>query len=424
MTKIADHSAEALQPLFESQDNQFEQIRNAGWASFQKNGWPTRKDEEYKFTALDRIFKQNIDFSTSGTSYSIDKDYAQSKFFDTDGHHLTFVNGNFKADWSSYESRNLNLSPFDQLDNSQLESIISQFGDDRASVAINHAFLSNGISIELEESKESLPIFIYQFYDASECTILSFPFVHVLANENAQVQIFEKTHSNGSHSHLASQITGIEIKNNASVHFTKIQGLDKRNYVLDNFFVKQHESSHFWANTISLSGGLIRNNLEISLEGEYAETNMFGLYFLDGKSHIDNHTVVDHKFPNCNSNELYKGIVDEEAKAIFNGKVFVRRVAQKTNAFQSNKNISLSDMATIHAKPQLEIWADDVQCSHGCTIGQLDNEALFYLQSRGINPAVAKAMLLGAFAAETMEHVNMEVIEDEINEYIHNRLGV
>ena len=151
---------------------------------------------------------------------------------------------------------------------------------------------------------------------------------------------------------------------------------------------------------------------------------MYGLYLLDGKSHVDNHTVVDHKFPNCDSNELYKGIVDGSSTGVFNGKIFVRQPAQKTNAFQANNNVSLSDSATIHTKPQLEIWADDVKCSHGCTIGELDEEALFYLKSRGIRPQVAKAMLLNAFAEESLAHVQLDLINEEIVNLIHQRLDV
>ncbi|MCP4459190.1 MAG: Fe-S cluster assembly protein SufD [Cytophagales bacterium] len=419
-----NHSAEALRPLFESQDGKFEKIRNAGWASFEKTGWPTRRDEEYKFTALDAIFKRNVDFSDGGFTYSIDKDYAHSKFYSEDGHHLVFVNGNYIESWSSIGEGKLSLSAFDKLNSENLATIVNQFGDDRASVAINHAFLSNGISIKVGKSVDSLPVFIYHFRDASESTTLSFPYIHVQAEENAQICLYEKSFSSGTHLHFASHMTGIEVGRNANVQFTKIQGLEKRDYTLDNLFVKQHESSHFFANTFSLSGSLIRNNTDISLDGQHCEANMYGLYFLDGHSHVDNHTVVDHRFPNCDSNELYKGIVDEHAAAVFNGKIFVRQAAQKTNAFQSNNNVSLSDTATIHTKPQLEIWADDVKCSHGCTIGQLDSEALFYLESRGIKPDMAKAMLLGAFAQESLDHVNLDIIKDEVSAHIHNRLGV
>ena len=150
--------------------------------------------------------------------------------------------------------------------------------------------------------------------------------------------------------------------------------------------------------TISLNGGIVRNNLNVVLEAERCEAHLYGLYFQNGKTHIDNHTVVDNVKPNCFSNELYKGIMNDEATGVFNGKIFVRQDAQKTNAYQSNKNILLSDNASVNSKPQLEIFADDVKCSHGCTVGQLDEEALFYLQSRGISENTARSLLVHAFA--------------------------
>lgn len=424
MVEIVNHNIEALRPLFESQNRQFGKIRKAGWTRFEKTGWPTQSSEEYKFTALDRIFKRNINFTESGFGHSIDKEYAQSKFYHVAGHHLVFVNGDFHESWSSIEADSLHLTEFDKMSTSALEKIINQFGDDRAVVAINHAFLSNGISLMVNKSKESLPILIYHFQDAFESTTLGFPFIHIHAKANAQIRLYEKNFSSGSHPYVASHVTGIEVEYNANVQFTKIQALKKREYVLDNLFVKQHGSSRFFTNTFSFSGGLIKNNINILLEGEHAEANMYGLYLLDGHSHVDNQTVVDHRSPNCKSNELYKGIVDKHATAIFNGKILVRPLAQKTNAFQANNTISLSDTATIHTKPQLEIWADDVTCSHGCTIGKLDSEALFYLQSRGIKPSLARAMLIKAFAQTSLEQINMDVVKDEISAHIHNRFGV
>jgi Fe-S cluster assembly protein SufD len=185
---------------------------------------------------------------------------------------------------------------------------------------------------------------------------------------------------------------------------------------------KQASSSNFKTFTFSLNGAMVRNNLNIKLDGEGIDTYMNGLYLLKGKTHVDNHTVVDHLKPNCHSSELYKGIMDGNSKGVFNGKIFVRQHAQKTNAFQSNKNILLSDTATINTKPQLEIWADDVSCSHGCTTGQLDMDALFYLQARGIKKEKAKAMLLHAFASDVLETVANEAIKTYLENIITERL--
>ena len=162
-----------------------------------------------------------------------------------------------------------------------------------------------------------------------------------------------------------------------------------------------------------MNGKLVRNNLQLALDGEGIESHMFGLYLVTGDTLADNHTVVDHQKPNSFSNEMYKGIMDGNSKGVFNGKIYVRPQAQKTNAFQANRNILLSDKATVNTKPQLEIWADDVKCSHGCTTGQLDEEAMFYLQTRGINKETARAMMLYAFAVEILENVK----NPELKEY-------
>jgi Fe-S cluster assembly protein SufD len=158
------------------------------------------------------------------------------------------------------------------------------------------------------------------------------------------------------------------------------------------------------------------------LDGEGIESHMYGLYLLGGNTLADNHTVADHKKPNSFSNELYKGIIDGTARGVFNGKIFVRPQAQKTNAFQANRNILLNDKATVNTKPQLEIWADDVKCSHGCTSGQLDEEAVFYLRARGISKETAQAMMLYAFAGEVLDAVKHPLLKDYLDQVISERL--
>jgi Fe-S cluster assembly protein SufD len=158
------------------------------------------------------------------------------------------------------------------------------------------------------------------------------------------------------------------------------------------------------------------------MEAEYGESHMYGLYLLDGKTHVDNHTIVDNVMPNCFSNELYKGIMDGESTGVFNGKIFVRKDAQKTNAYQSNKNVLLTDTASVNTKPQLEIFADDVKCSHGCTIGKLDEEALFYLRARGIGERSAKSLLLHAFAVDILDNIKSEPLREYVDKLISERL--
>jgi Fe-S cluster assembly protein SufD len=186
--------------------------------------------------------------------------------------------------------------------------------------------------------------------------------------------------------------------------------------------IRQIAKSYTHTVTISLNGGIIRNNLNLVLDAERCEGHLYGLYLQKGQTHVDNHTVVDNVKPNCFSNELYKGIIDEKATGVFNGKIFVQPQAQKTNAYQSNKNILLSDDASVNTKPQLEIFADDVKCSHGCTVGRLNEEGLFYLQSRGIPSKIARSLLLHAFAIDVLEHIRPEPIREYVDKLISERL--
>jgi Fe-S cluster assembly protein SufD len=186
----------------------------------------------------------------------------------------------------------------------------------------------------------------------------------------------------------------------------------------------QEQDSTISNYTVTLGNGFTRNNTNYRVNGENCETNLYGLYLTDGKQFADNHTIVDHKVPRCESNELYKGIVDDRSVSVFNGKVFVRPHAQQTNAYQSNRNILLDDKATVNAKPQLEIWADDVKCSHGATSGQLDENQLFYMRARGIDYETAQSLLVYAFAAEVIAYVDIEEVKDYFNNLVANKLKI
>ena len=226
------------------------------------------------------------------------------------------------------------------------------------------------------------------------------------------------------HKTLKNQVDEIILGENAQGSLYKIQDDCETSYAVGETKVYQPNNSRFSAITITLNGAVIRNNLNIDVDGEGCEANMYGLYLTKGKTHVDNQTEVDHIKPNSYSNELYKGIMDENSKGVFNGKIYVRREAQKTNAFQSNNNVLLSDTATVNTKPQLEIWADDVKCSHGCTIGQLDEEAVFYLRSRGIEEDSARAMILRAFAREVLEKIEYQGLKEYVENEITKRLSL
>jgi Fe-S cluster assembly protein SufD len=244
----------------------------------------------------------------------------------------------------------------------------------------------------------------------------------IVTGINSVATIVEKFDSVGTSNHFSNQVTEAVVAENAQLNFYSIQNDAGNRYQYNHTQFDQANYSRVNTYTFTLNGKLVRNNLHLSLDGEGIESHMFGLYLLHNDTLADNHTVVDHRKANSYSNELYKGIMDNSSKGVFNGKIYVRPHAQKTNAFQANRNISLTDKATINTKPQLEIWADDVKCSHGCTTGQLDEEAMFYLQSRGISKDTARAMMLYAFAGEIIDNIKHPELKDYLDQLVSERL--
>jgi Fe-S cluster assembly protein SufD len=222
---------------------------------------------------------------------------------------------------------------------------------------------------------------------------------------------------------FTNHITEIFISKNANLTIDKLQYEGETSSQIMTEQVEQSDDSTFTINTATLNGLLVRNNLNIAVNGQNCETNLNGVYLLNGNQHVDNHTIVDHLKPNCNSNELYKGVIDGKATAVFNGKVFVRKDAQKINAFQSNGNVLLTDDATVNSKPELEIYADDVKCSHGSTTGQLDEEAVFYLRARGLSETAARQLMVGAFVGEVFEKFENESVTKSIQTILSERFG-
>lgn len=222
---------------------------------------------------------------------------------------------------------------------------------------------------------------------------------------------------------FSNVISDIRVGKNANLTMNKVQEEDPSSFAIIGENVEQDADSTFTINTITLDGGLVRNDLAIAVAGSNSTTNLNGAYLLRDTQHVDNHTTVDHLVAHCDSNELYKGVIDGKATAVFNGKVFVRPNAQKINAFQSNGNVLLSDDATINSKPELEIYADDVKCSHGSTTGQLDDEAIFYLRARGIGEKAARQLMVGAFIGEVLEKIEDEEVLNHIHRGLEERFG-
>ena len=244
----------------------------------------------------------------------------------------------------------------------------------------------------------------------------------IVLDKNAQAKIVVCDHTLSSARFLSNMLTEIELGGESSLDFYKIQNQHNGSSCISNVFVKQTEKSHLLTNTITLHGGLVRNNLKVIMDGEHCESNLFGMYLMDKNQHIDNFTEVEHRYPNCTSRELYKGILDDSATGAFSGKIHVYPGAQKTQAYQSNKNLLLTGEARMRTKPQLEIYADDVKCSHGATVGQMDMEALFYLRSRGINEKEARTMLMFAFCHEIVQNIHINELKISIDHLVEQRL--
>ena len=299
---------------------------------------------------------------------------------------------------------------------------IADFTSD-AFAAWNTATWTDGLFLHVPANTVvEQPILIYHIHDLQAGQVTTAARNLVIVGKSSEVTVLEKYDSFGDANGFSTSVSEGIVSENAGLNWYVIQNDNGNRYQVDVKQIKQANSSRVNTFTFTLDGKFVRNNLQLELDGQGIESHMYGLYLVGKDTLADNHTVVDHRSPNSFSNEIYKGIIEDNAKGVFNGKIFVRPNAQKTNAFQANRNILLSEKASVNTKPQLEIWADDVKCSHGCTVGQLDEEALFYLQTRGISKDTARAMMLYAFAGELLETIKNPVLKEYIDGLISERL--
>ena len=294
--------------------------------------------------------------------------------------------------------------------------------------ALNLAFANDGAIINIPDNSV-LDKPLYLLYISSHDDNLFVQNKNVIdIGKNSEATIIEariSLSSNNDFQVFSNNVTEIRCANNSNLDHYQFQIKGQSTTAsINKYLVKQEADSTYTSTNINLGGQLVRNNVEVVHEGEGCETNLSGLYHLISDQHLDNHTLIDHKMPNCNSNELYIGILDDHSTGVFNGKVLVRKDAQKTNAFQSNKNILLTDDAKMNAKPQLEIYADDVKCSHGATTGQMNQEALFYLRSRGISKKLAQTMLMEAFMKEVLDKIKIEELKNFLTNILELRLNI
>src|SRR5690606_11019950 len=320
---------------------------------------------------------------------------------------VVFVDGIFSSFLSSTTHEGLDVCLMSSaLNKPKYKSIIDEYFNQIANkeeslTALNTAFANEGAYINIPKNKVAdKPIEILYLSTGKENALMIQPRNLVVANENSHVQIIERHQSLNANPVLTNTVTEIFAAKSAHVDYYKIQNDVEQASLIDNTYIAQKDTSNVSVHTFSFGGNLMRNNLNFYHQGERIESTLKGITIIGDKQHVDHHTLVQHATPNCVSHQNYKGIFNDNSTGVFNGKIYVEREAQKTDAFQQNNNILLSDKATINAKPQLEIFADDVKCSHGCTIGQLDEKAMFYMQSRGIPQKEAKALLMYAFSNE------------------------
>ena len=396
-------------------------------ARFEALGFPSTRNEEWKYTSLKPALSHDYDLDATGTL--AEADLRPVLMPDGDGLVLVFVNGTYQPAFSRIRpSDGIMLMTFGEALEEQpalVEKYFAQIAgyQNDALTALNTAFAREGVFIHVPDGKTlEHPVYLYFISDGRQAKPFSQPRNLVVVGRGGAAKLVEVFHTIGENSSFTNAVTEISVGENASVEYYKMQDESENAHHVGTTQAHLSRDSRFAAYTISLKGALLRNNLNLVLDGSNVEAHMYGLYLLDGTTHTDNHTLADHRQPNSYSNELYKGILDGKSTGVFNGKVFVRQAAQKTNAFQSNRNLVLSREASMNTKPQLEIFADDVKCSHGATVGQLDEDMLFYLRTRGIPAENARALLMRAFAEDVLTTISIAPFKEYVERFIAQRL--
>ncbi|XLS29379.1 Fe-S cluster assembly protein SufD [Flavobacteriaceae bacterium M23B6Z8] len=412
-------------------DSSVHEMRSEAIEVFEKNGFPTKKDEAWKYTSLKSLLKNNYSVFPKKESALDFKDVKRYFIHDIDSYKVVFIDGIYSSHLSETTHEGIDVCLMSAaLSKPKYKATIDRYFNkvarkDDSLTSLNTAFSYEGAYIKIPKGKVAeKPIQIVHFSTGNESAIMLQPRNLIVVEENANVQIIERHQSLTSNEVLTNAVTEIFVGKSGLVDYYKIQNDLVSASLIDNTYISQDQKSNASVHTFSFGGSITRNNLNFYHKGEHIESTLKGITIIGGKQHVDHHTLVHHSQPNCESHQDYKGIYGERSTGVFNGKVFVDKIAQKTNAFQQNNNILLDDKATINTKPQLEIFADDVKCSHGCTIGQLDDDAMFYMRSRGIPEKEAKALLMYAFANNVLESVKIPQVKSRINKLIANKLGV
>lgn len=412
-------------------DASLHEVRTAALKNFEEKGFPSKKEEAWKYTSLNTVLKTDYSIFPKHENTVELNDVRKYFLHEIDTYKAIFVDGVFASFLSSTTHDGLDVCLMSSaLTKPKYKLVIDHYFNkianrDETLTSLNTAFSIEGAYINIPKNTiVEKPIEIINFSTGKEHALLLQPRNLVIVGENAQVQIIERHQSLNENPVLTNAVTEIFAHKYANVDYYKIQNDLLSANLVDNTYISQHDHSVVSVHTFSFGGNLTRNNLNFYHFGERIDSTLKGITIIGEKQHVDHYTLVHHGAPNCESHQNYKCIVSDSATGVFNGKIYVEKEAQKTDAFQQNNNILLSDKATINAKPQLEIFADDVKCSHGCTIGQLDDSAMFYMRQRGIPEKEAKALLLFAFSNEAIESIRIPALKQRITKLIATKLGV
>jgi Fe-S cluster assembly protein SufD len=419
-----------IETLSHHDNPEMKEVREKGMAQFIAQGFPNHGLEQWKNTDLRTAIDQQYDIALEPQPYNPVESYFTCKVHNFDTYMFTLLNG-----WYVHKNAPLTTFPdgtivgslatarelFPEIVNAHL----AKYSHDETNpmTALNTAFMQDGFFVYVPENVHlTKPMQVVSLVNTDQNLLIQSRNL-IITERNSSLKLVHCDDSIKFGKTFINTVTEIVVGENSAVEYYKLENKDDRSALINNVYVQQATQSCFTSNTITFNAGVSRNNTIVKLDGEYCESDIMGLYLVDGNQKVDNYVMVHHLKPNGRSNQLFKGIIDDEAKGSFNGHVIVHRDAQKTQAFQSNKNIALTDTAVVNTKPFLEIYADDVKCSHGATVGQLDPEALFYLRSRGICERNARMLLLYAFAMDVVNHVKIDALKDQIDNMVSKRLS-
>ena len=405
-----------------------ELVRGSAMDRFDQLGFPSVRDEEWKYTNLATLAKESFEPVTSAEQVDAD-DVNCFAFPEADGAHLVVVNGFLNEELSLTTALEdvVATDLFSAVDDARYNKIIRKYLARNAGyhnnglTALNTAFIQSGVFVYIPKNvKLEKPLQIT--FIGGTANSATFPRVLVVAEENSSATLIENFVAGDESRYFTNAIAEIVLKDGAHLEHYRLQRESKKAFHVSTTSAELGRASRYYTTSINLGAQLSRHDISVVMDHEGAETSVDGLYMVDSDQHTDTHSVIDHKQPHCNSHQLYKGILDGNARAVFNGKIFVREGAQKTDAIQTNKNLLLSDKARVDTKPQLEIYADDVKCAHGAAVGQLDPEELFYLEARGIGPELGRSLLTYGFAEEVIAKIKLESIRTELDQIVLKQL--